>query len=246
MNYRITLAYDGTAYEGWQMQATGPTVQGLLSEALARIDGAPVIVHGAGRTDAGVHAEGQVASFRLRRERDGDELRRALNGNLPPDIRVYEAAPAAEDFHARFDARSKTYRYQLYTAEVMNPFLERYAWHYPYELDLARLAEDGRALTGRRDFRAFTVADSGAVRAGRTVRTLSDFQLVIDGARLLLTFTGDGFLRYMVRTMVGALLEANRGRLKAGSIEALLESGRRELSGALAPAKGLTMVKVEY
>src|SRR6185436_9653575 len=139
MNYRITLAYDGTNYCGWQVQHGQPTIQALLNEVLQKLESAPVTTHGAGRTDTGVHAEGQGVSFRLMRAWEGGALRQALNGNLPPDIRVLEAEVADERFHARFDARSKTYRYQLYTGAVMSPFLERYAWHYPYPLDLARL-----------------------------------------------------------------------------------------------------------
>ena len=142
MTYRITLAYDGTQYCGWQMQLGQLTVQGVLSETLHRLEGVPVTVFGAGRTDAGVHAEGQVVSFRLSRDWEGMALRKALNGNLPPDIRVLEAAPAAAQFHARFDAKGKTYRYRLYTSAVMSPFEERYAWHYPYELDAARILEE--------------------------------------------------------------------------------------------------------
>ena len=225
------------------MQAGERTVQKVLTEALVRIDGARVIVHGAGRTDSGVHAEGQVASFFLQRPRPGEELRRALNGNLPPDLRVLEAAPTSDDFHARANARSKTYRYQLYTAQVMCPFLRRFAWHYPHPLDLERLAEDGEALLGRHDFSAFTVSDCD-VRS--RVRTLTGFRIESDGPRVLLTFAGDGFLRQMVRTIVGTLVNSNRGRLRAGSIQDLLASRQRSLAGAPAPAKGLTMVKVEY
>jgi tRNA pseudouridine38-40 synthase len=243
MNYRITLAYDGTDYEGWQMQAGTRTIQGVLSKALARIDGAPVIVHGAGRTDSGVHAEGQVASFRLQNERDCGLLRRALNGNLPFDIRVLNAERVSDDFNARFDARSKTYRYQIYVAEVMSPFLRRYAWHYPYPLNPDRLAADGRVLIGTHDFTAFTVASS---EVKSHVRTITAVGLEAGGPCWRMTFTGNGFLRYMVRTMVGALLDANRGRLRADSIAALLESRERRLAGASAPAGGLTMVKVEY
>jgi tRNA pseudouridine38-40 synthase len=243
MNYRITIAYDGTDYQGWQMQAAAPTIQSVMTAALERLEGAPVIVHGAGRTDSGVHAEGQVASFRLRREWDGLELRRALNGNLPPEIRVLEAAVAADDFHARFDARSKTYRYQIYQAEVMHPLLARYAWHYPFVLDPARLGEDGRLLLGTHDFTAFTVA---ACETKTRVRTLTDFRLEMNGPLWSLYFSADGFLRYMVRTMVESLLEANRGRLKVGSLAQLIESRDRTLIGAPAPAKGLTLMKVEY
>ena len=131
MNFRIKLAYDGTDFTGWQMQAGSRTVQGLLTDALTTIDGSPVSVHGAGRTDAGVHAEGQVASFFLHRERTGPELERALNGSLPYDIRVLEASVVPDDFHARRNAKSKTYRYHLFNAQVMNPLLHRYAWYYP-------------------------------------------------------------------------------------------------------------------
>lgn len=243
MNFRIKLAYDGTDFTGWQMQAGSRTVQGLLTDALTTIDGSPVSVHGAGRTDAGVHAEGQVASFFLSRERTGPELERALNGSLPYDIRVIEASVVPDDFHARRNAKSKTYRYHLFNAQVMNPLLHRYAWYYPYSLDLDRLESDQRQLLGEHDFSAFTVA---SCEVESRVRTLLDARLTRSGSSVFLTFTGDGFLRYMVRTMVGALLNANRGRLKIPSIKELLEGGDRQLAGRMAPAKGLTMMKVGY
>jgi tRNA pseudouridine38-40 synthase len=243
MNYRITLAYDGTNYCGWQVQHGQPTVQAVLNEVLRRFEGAPVTTYGAGRTDAGVHAEGQVVSFRLTRRWEGEALRRALNGNLPPDVRVLEAAAADEHFHARFDARGKTYRYQLYTAEVMSPFLERYAWHYAYTLDWARLSVEGGQLLGTHDFTAFTVADC---EAKTRVRTLTDFHVESAGPLRQIFFSGDGFLRYQVRTMVSALVALNRGRLEVASIAELLGSRDRKLAGAPAPAKGLTLVKVEY
>ena len=243
MKYRITLAYDGMDYFGWQTQPGQPTIQAALGGALERLEGAPVTTHAAGRTDAGVHAEGQVVSFKLRREWRGEDLRRALNGNLPQDIRVIDAAPADEEFHARFDAKSKTYRYQIYTAEVMNPFLVRYAWHYLYPLDVQRLVEESRELVGAHDFTAFTVADC---ETKTNVRTVTDVRVERDDHLLKLFFTGDGFLRYQVRTMVSALLESNRGRLKAGSITELIESRDRRILGAPAPARGLTLMKVEY
>jgi tRNA pseudouridine38-40 synthase len=243
MNYRITLAYDGTDYSGWQMQLGQPTIQAVLGEALQKLAGAPVVTHGAGRTDAGAHAEGQVVSLRLSKVWESVNLRRALNGNLPPDIRVLEAAAAPESFHARFDAKGKTYRYQIYTAEVMNPLLQRFAWHYPYALDAERLRAEGQALLGTHDFTAFTVS---ACEAQTRVRTLTEFRVEREQELWKLTFSGDGFLRYQVRTMVSALLAANRGRLQAASIAALLASRARNLAGAPAPAKGLTLVKVEY
>lgn len=243
MKYRITLAYDGADYFGWQTQAGQSTIQEVLNGALEKLEGAPVTTHAAGRTDAGVHAEGQVVSFRLSREWESGDLRRALNGNLPSDIRVIDAAPAEEDFHARYDAKSKTYCYQIYLAEVMSPFLVRYAWHYPYPLDIERLAEESKALLGARDFTAFTVADC---ETKTFTRTITEVGVEREDALLKLFFTGAGFLRYQVRTMVAALLDSNRGRLKAGSISELIESKDRALAGAPAPARGLTLMKVEY
>jgi tRNA pseudouridine38-40 synthase len=247
MKYRIRLAYDGSEYFGWQTQVGQPTIQSVLNGALERLEGAPVTTHAAGRTDAGVHAEGQVVSFSLSRERKrewgGRDLRRAINGNLPPDIRVIEAEPVGEEFHARFDAKSKTYRYQIHLAEVMSPFLVRYAWHYPYPVDAERLAEESRALIGTRDFTAFTVADCDAKTF---IRTITDVGVEREGDLLKFFFTGDGFLRYQVRTMVAALVESNRGRLKAGSVSELIGSKDRALAGAPAPARGLTLMKVGY
>ena len=243
MKYRITLAYDGVDYFGWQTQASQPTIQRVLNGALEKLEGAPVTTHAAGRTDAGVHAEGQVVSFSLSCDWEGGDLRRAINGNLPPDIRVTDAATVDEEFHARFDAKGKTYRYQIYLAEVMSPFLIRFAWHYHYALDVERLAEEGMALVGERDFTAFTVADC---EAKTFTRTITKVAVDREGALLKLFFTGDGFLRFQVRTMVTALVESNRGRLKAGSISELIESRNRALAGAPAPARGLTLMKVEY
>jgi tRNA pseudouridine38-40 synthase len=243
MNYRITLAYDGTDYFGWQIQLGQPTIQAALQTALGRLEGAPVTTFAAGRTDAGVHAEGQVVSFRLTKEWEGVALRKALNGNLPPDIRVMDALVAAEDFHARFDAKRKTYRYRIFPGEVMNPLWARYAWHYPYQLELERLIEDSQALVGTYDFTAFTVAEC---EAKTRVRTVTEVRVESTGELLTLFFTGEGFLRYQVRTMVSALVEANRGRSQAGSMTELIESRDRKRVGAPAPAQGLTLLKVEY
>jgi tRNA pseudouridine38-40 synthase len=243
MNYRITLAYDGTDYCGWQIQLGQPTIQGLLNAALEKLEGSPVTTFAAGRTDAGVHAEEQIVSFRMDKEWNGANLRKALNGNLPPDVRVIKASVVADDFHARFDARSKTYRYRIFVAEVMNPFWVRYAWHYPYQLNFEKLVEDAQTLMGTHDFTAFTVADC---ETKTRVRTVTEARVERESHLLTLYFSGEGFLRYQVRTMVGALVEANRGRLKAGSIAELIERRDRALIGAPAPAQGLTLLKVEY
>ncbi len=242
MNYKIIIAYDGTGYQGWQMQGALPTIQLALSRALATLAGAPVTVHGAGRTDSGVHAEGQVVSFHLTKEWTGHALRQALNGNLPQDIRVLAAEPVSDEFHPRVLAKSKTYRYQLYNADVMNPLLMRYAWHYHHALNLAKLQQDGEALLGTHDFTVFTVADC---ETKTKVRTITTFQIAQHASLLQLYFTGNGFLRYQVRTMVAALLEMNRGRL-AITMPELMLSQRRAVIRGTAPAKGLTLVSVEY
>jgi len=246
MRYKLTLAYDGTGYAGWQEQREERTLQGEFQEALRILEDRRVVTHAAGRTDAGVHATGQVVSFDLDRAWRGDILRRALNGNLPGDIRVLDADVAGEDFHPRVSARRKTYRYQIFNGQVMSPFLRHYAWHVPYDLDDMRLEEDAHHLIGRHDYRAFTVT---SCETKTTVRTIESIDLHRDGGLLHLSFTGDGFLRYQVRTMVAALLEVNRGRRGGGGVDSmarLLATGDRSLIGIAAPACGLTLMKVEY
>lgn len=243
MNYRITLAYDGTNYHGWQMQRERVTIQGLLEEALAKFAGERVIAHAASRTDAGVHAEGQVASFKLARAWRGADLRRALNANLPFDIRVTEAAPVTDDFHPRVNAKSKTYRYRVFTGEVMSPFWLRYAWHEPRPLDLELIARQLPSFLGTHDFTGFTVTD--CTTRTRT-RTVTEARMERDGALLNFYFSGEGFLRYQVRAMMGALIQLGRGRLQPPSISALIARRDRRLIGTDAPAAGLTLLKVEY
>jgi tRNA pseudouridine38-40 synthase len=246
MRYKLTLAYDGTGYAGWQEQREERTLQGEFQEALRILEDRRVVTHAAGRTDAGVHAAGQVVSFDLDRVWRGEVLRRALNGNLPGDIRVLDAGVAGENFHPRVSARRKTYRYQIFNGPVMSPFLRHYAWHVPYSLDDMRLEQDAHHLIGRHDYRAFTVT---SCETKTTVRTIESIVLQRDGGLLHLSFTGDGFLRYQVRTMVAALLEVNRGRRGGGGVDSmakLLASGDRSLIGIAAPACGLTLMKVEY
>lgn len=241
MNYRAIIAYDGTEYFGWQIQANHRTVQAELSSALAKLEGASVIVHGAGRTDTGVHAEGQVASFRLTREWQAMDLQRAINGNLPQDIRVMAVESVDDEFHARYSARGKTYRYQLCNAEVMSPLIARYTWHYPYALNIEKLTLDSEVLVGTHDFSAFTVA---SCVSESKVRTITNVRVEADQAMITFYFAGEGFLRYQVRTMVSCLLGVNRGRL--GSIPEIIKSRNRQLLGSPAPAKGLTLMSVEY
>ncbi|HEX4950089.1 MAG TPA: tRNA pseudouridine(38-40) synthase TruA [Blastocatellia bacterium] len=242
MNYKVIVAYDGTDYQGWQMQGERPTIQLALTRVLTTLEGAHVVVHGAGRTDSGVHAEGQVASFRLQKEWSGAALRKAMNGNLPPDIRVLQAEQVDDEFHARFSAKGKTYRYQIFNAEVMNPLLARYALHYHYVIDFDKLWQDGAALIGTHDFTVFTVADC---ETNTNVRTITGFHIERQAELLQLSFTGEGFLRYQVRTMVEALLQMNRGKL-AMTMPELIEGQQRALIHGTAPAKGLTLMRVEY
>jgi tRNA pseudouridine38-40 synthase len=248
---RIVVAYDGTDFVGWQRQAKGRSVQGLLEEALARIDGTAVTVVGAGRTDAGVHALGQAASFSLAAPIDLSSLQRALNAILPCDVRAVDLAEAEPGFNARFGARSKTYRYQIVNARVMSPFLRRYAWHVPRPLDLQAMSAAAGALEGRHDFASFQAAGSDVLG---TVRTLSVSRWVegtagepaSGGPLLTYEVRGDGFLRHMVRNIVGTLVEIGVGRRRAESVEGLLASRDRGAAGPTAPAHGLWLVAVEY
>lgn len=244
---KLTLQYDGTEYVGWQRQAEGPSIQGLIEEALSRIEGAPVTVHGAGRTDAGVHAFGQVASVGLPTTTlDEQTLRRALNAVLPADVRVSEVEDAPEGFHARFNARGKLYEYQIVNAPFVSPFLYRYAWHVIPALDLEAMRAAGEGLAGRHDFAAFQAAGSSA---GTTERTIERLQWEIGGGprrQLTLQVQGDGFLRHMVRNIVGTLVEVGLGRWPPEHVARILASRDRTRAGPTAPAHGLFLVRVLY
>lgn len=241
--FKITLAYDGTDYIGWQRQASGVSVQGLLEEALRELDGREVAVAGAGRTDAGVHALGQVASFVLERAIDAATVRRALNGHLPPDIRVWSAAEAPADFHARFDARSKSYRYRIWNGDVLSPFERRYAWHVTAALDVDAMSRAARMLEGRHDFAAFQSAGSDAADS---VRTVLDARLTKTDALITFDITGDGFLRHMVRAIVGSLVDVGRGRQAPEWMRDVLASRDRTRAARTAPAGGLFLTAVDY
>lgn len=251
---KLTIAYDGTDFVGWQRQAEGPSIQGLLEAALAPLDERPVAVAGAGRTDAGVHARGQVASFLLEHAIPLDSLVRAINARLPPTVRALSAEHAPDGFHARFSARRKTYRYELLAAPVADPFRQRYAWHVPDRLDVAAMVDAFRRVEGRHDFSAFQVSGSG-VRD--TVRTMHVARVTVGpaawchgpaGSALVLGFelTGDGFLRYMVRSIVGTVVEVGRGRRQPASIDDLLEGAPRGEAGPTAPPQGLCLMQVTY
>jgi tRNA pseudouridine38-40 synthase len=240
---KLTLAYDGTRFVGWQRQAEGESIQGLLEDALARFEGASVDVHGAGRTDAGVHALGQVASARVTFTHDTATLARALNALLPEDIRVVDVAEAAPDFHARFHARSKTYQYEMRTTPVSTPFDRAYVWHLPEPLDLNAMRQAAAVLVGTHDFAAFQSTGS---ETSSTVRRLSRSELFAGDGLLRYEIAGDGFLRHMVRAIVGTLVEIGRGRRPLSTMADLVAGGTRADAGATAPARGLFLVRVDY
>ena len=242
-NFKITIQYDGTNYHGWQMQANGRTVQGELTRVLSILDHRPVTVYGAGRTDAGVHAEAQVANLFVERDFEPILFRDAINGNLDRDIRVLEVVPVSDAFNARYSARKKTYRYRIWTGDVVSPFLYRYVHHYRAGLDIGEMQRAAAALVGTHDFTAFTVASS---HAEDHVRTLIDLEIDRTANEVLLTASANGFLRYMVRTIVGTLIEVGRGKRTAATVSAALASLDRSNAGPSAPANGLTLVRVDY
>ncbi len=239
----MTLAYDGTAYRGFQWQPAEDTIQARLESALSRMAKEPVRVTGAGRTDSGVHAWAQVAHFVLPRPIPPRGIREGLNSMLPDDIRVRDVEEVDDDFHARFDARSKVYRYYLDRAPVASPLRCRFTLHYPYPLDREALDDGARRLLGDLDFAAFRAS---SCTARTTVRRCTASSFRDEGEELVYEIEASGFLHHMVRNIVGTLLEVGRGTRAASSLEALFASRQRPEAGPTAPAKGLHLIKVEY
>lgn len=249
MNYRLTIQYDGTEFHGWQAQSGLRTVQGELERALTLVEGSKVVVHGAGRTDAGVHAEAQVASVYLKREMTPDRIRAAVNGNVGRDVRVIEVQTEPEDFHARFSARGKTYRYSIFNERFMSPFRARDAHHEPRPLDVNRMRECAAPFVGEHDWTAFSSAQAEVQTRVRTVTRLDIEERWCERSRgrvIEMTISAGGFLRYMVRSIAGTLLAAGRGELDATHVARAIELRDRSLVAATAPAHGLTLVRVHY
>jgi tRNA pseudouridine38-40 synthase len=243
--FKLVLEYDGTDFEGWQAQPAGHrTVQGELETALARIAGAPVAATGAGRTDAGVHAEGQVASVPWPRAFDPETLARAANAHLPRDLAVRAAAVAPEGFHARRDATGKHYRYAIWNGPHRSPLRTRRFHFESTPLDLPAMAAAARRLEGEHDFASFQAAGSSVVGTVRRLRRVAVEGRA--GGEVLLQVEGDGFLRHMVRNLAGTLLEVGTGRRHPDSLGEVLAARRRDAAGPTAPARGLTLVRVEY
>jgi len=237
---RIHLAYDGGPFHGWQTQPGLATIQGLLEEIVSGMEGKPVHVAGSGRTDAGVHALEQVAAFSIENPIPLLNLRRAMNRLLPPGIRVLSTAEVHEDFHPRFDALSKTYEYRMVRDEVCSPFEWPYVYHHPYILDEARMMRMARVFEGEHDFTAFAAADPRRDAEGKSkVRNIFTSTLEREGGRLVYRVRGSGFLKHMVRNIIGTLIEAGRGNLP--DVPSLPSR-----SGSTAPARGLFLIRVEY
>jgi tRNA pseudouridine38-40 synthase len=243
---KLTLQYDGTDFVGWQRQPNGVSIQGVLEDALAPIEGTAVTVHGAGRTDAGVHALGQVASVTIWSELVEPTLLRALNAVLPADVRVLSIEEVEAEFHARFSAHAKTYEYRIVNAAIVSPFLQRYAWHVSQPLDLEAMRAAAGPLIGTHDFAGFQGAGSSAATTTRTIHALE----VEDGAGfdlpLVIRITGDGFLRHMVRNIVGTLVEVGVGRWDPWRMLTVLESRDRSQAGPTAPPQGLFLTHIAY
>ena len=255
--WKLVLAYDGTEFHGWQVQPDCVTVQGELRAALTRITGEDVLPQGSGRTDAGVHALGQVASFALAAPIPEANLARALNRALPASIRVLSATRETSDFHARHSALAKTYEYRVFRGEICPPWLARYVYGFNAPLDVAAMQRAAVLVCGEHDFTSFAATDpdrlerecnSAGEGAGGNVRCLHTSQWTLEAEHDLLVYRvrGNGFLHHMVRNLVGTFLEVGRGNLTEREIPAILESRARERAGPTAPARGLFLVNVEY
>ncbi|HET9180007.1 MAG TPA: tRNA pseudouridine(38-40) synthase TruA [Terriglobia bacterium] len=251
-NIRLTIAYDGTDFHGWQRQPQAPTIQEALEARIAKITGAAVTLYGSGRTDSGVHAAGQVANFRTECSIPCASLQKALNDILPVSIRVREAHEAPADFHARHSAKAKTYRYRILQAPICPPYLARYVYHHPYPLDCHRMAKAARLLEGEHDFTSFAGRDPARKETerqeGPNVRKVFHSRIAAREKLQMIVYEirGSGFLHHMVRNIVGTLLEAGSGKLSPKDILVILKARDRSKAGATAPASGLWLVRVEY
>ncbi|HZZ40605.1 MAG TPA: tRNA pseudouridine(38-40) synthase TruA [Acidobacteriaceae bacterium] len=255
MNWKLTLAYDGTDYFGWQVQPDRVTIQGTLADAIHRVTGECVLPQGSGRTDAGVHARGQVASFALAAPIPPENLLRALNRKLPETIRVLSAELAAPEFHARHAARAKAYEYLIDRAEICPPWRARFAWALHWPLDRLRMQAAAKAVIGTRDFTSFAATDpdlgarnteADGNNEDGNVRTIFHSEWREEGDALTYRVCGDGFLHHMVRNLVGTFVDIGRGHLEPGAMPRILQARAREAAGPTAPARGLFLDSVEY
>ena len=254
-NLKLVIAYDGTDFCGWQVQPGKPSVQGTLASAIGRLTGEKVLPQGSGRTDAGVHALGQVAGFETDSVIPAANLVIALNDILPASIRVLEAAEVGPEFHARKSAKAKTYRYRIYRNPICPPFLARYVWHYPYPLDFEGMRDAAPLIEGEHDFTSFAAVDPEVTndheghegtRRNTNVRTVFSSRWRQEGEEFIYEVRGNGFLHHMVRNLLGTLILIGKGTLKQRDMVRILEAKERSAAGATAPACGLLLVSVEY
>ena len=241
---KLILAYDGAEFHGWQIQPDKPTVQGEVMRALEEVTGVRTHVDASGRTDAGVHALAQVASFHTDARIPCDKLSKALNRLLPPSIRILAVEEVDERFHARFQATAKTYRYRIYHGKVCPPHLWRLVHHYPYPLDVEAMRRAAALFLGAHDFTSFAATQE--LPEGSRVRTLFSSELTEEDQELVYTVRGSGYLHHMVRNIAGTLLEIGKGNLQPADVPRILEARNRSAAGPTAPAKGLWLVSVEY
>jgi len=243
---KIQLAYDGTDFHGWQVQPGLPTIQGTLEQVIAEVEGKPVHVDGSGRTDAGVHALAQVAAFSIDNPIPVDNLRRAMNRLLPRDIRITLVEETQPDFHPRFDAKAKTYEYRIWRGKICSPFERRYVHHHPYPLRIESMIDVAPLLEGEHDFTAFAATDQSDEAGASKVRKIFCSRLASEGDRLTYRVTGSGFLKHMVRNIIGVLLEAGKENVDRVAVLARLQPGCGIAPGPAAPARGLFLMSVEY
>src|SRR4051812_20192879 len=242
---KLTVAYDGTDFHGWQVQPGRPTIQAILEEIFAGIEKRPVHVAGSGRTDAGVHALAQIAAVSLENPIPLYNLGKAVNRLLPGSIRLMKVEEAEPDFHPRFDAVSKTYEYRIVRSQVCSPFERRYVHHHPYPMDVDRIVNVVPLIQGEHNFGAFAASDDRDSTARSQVRTIFESKLEVLEDRLIYRVTGSGFLKHMVRNIVGTFIEAGRGNVSPERMAGFLEGGRPK-AGPTAPACGLTLMEVHY
>ncbi len=240
-NYHILISYDGTDYSGWQRQPEKKTIQGLIENALAKIVSRPIPIMGAGRTDAGVHALAQSAHFKANLILEDKELIQAINGNLPKDIRITSLQKAPPDFHARKSALSKTYQYRIVQSPSISPFHLRYTLYWPSLLDIKKMKEAAALFVREGDFTPFS-----SNRLLNPIRTITHSEIISKNDEIIYTVEAKGFLRYMVRSIVGTLLEVGKGKISPQTIEDLFENKIRTLSSPTAPPQGLCLIKVVY
>jgi tRNA pseudouridine38-40 synthase len=248
-NFKLTLAYDGHDFAGWQIQPDRPTIQGTLVYAIEHLTSEKTLPQGSGRTDAGVHALAQIATVTLASPIPTANLRKALNDVLPPSIRILNVEEVSPDFHARRSARAKTYRYRIYRGEICPPMLARYVYHHPYPLSEQPMIAAAAIVAGEHDFTSFAAVDPESRKEGLpidNVRTIYSSQWTRQGEELIYTVCGNGFLHHMVRNMVGTFLLIGKGSLDAEGLRRILEARDRSAAAATAPASGLFLVSVEY